>query len=71
MTNGRDILRVVSRRIRIRRVELDVTQEELATRSGCHVNYISKVERGNLDPGLKKLNKIAISLEMSLSDLVS
>ena len=49
-------------RIRESRERLDLTQEELAERSGLTVNYIARVERGESFPRLDSLITIINSL---------
>ena len=55
--------------IRQRRRELDLSQEELAERSGLHRNYISGIENGERNPSLKNIAKLVAGLEISVSDL--
>lgn len=46
-----------------RRKELGLTQGELATRAGVSQAYISRLERGKLDPRLSTMRKIRVVLE--------
>ncbi|MGB3650563.1 MAG: helix-turn-helix transcriptional regulator [Rivularia sp. (in: cyanobacteria)] len=55
--------------IRRRRRELDLSQEELAERSGLHRNYISSIENGERNPSLKNIARLVAALEISVSDL--
>ena len=57
------------RAIRRRRRELDLSQEELAEKSGLHRNYISGIENGERNPSLKNIAKLVAGLEISVSDL--
>ncbi|KAM3116298.1 helix-turn-helix domain-containing protein [Phormidesmis sp. 146-33] len=52
--------------VRKRRRELDITQEELAERAGVHRSYIANVERGEINPALENIEKIAEALEVSI-----
>ncbi|HEY9698723.1 MAG TPA: helix-turn-helix transcriptional regulator [Trichocoleus sp.] len=55
--------------VRRRRRELDLTQEVLAERAGVHRSYIANLERGKINPALENIEKISISLEISIADL--
>lgn len=44
--------------IRIKRKALDLTQQDLATRSGLNRSTIAKIETGRLDPSYSKVRKI-------------
>ena len=45
-----------------------LTQEELADRCGLHRTYISDVELGKRNISLENIERIAISLNRTLSD---
>ncbi|MCY3917318.1 MAG: helix-turn-helix transcriptional regulator [Chloroflexi bacterium] len=53
-----------------RRLELGISQEELAFRAGLHRTYISNLERGRKGPSLRVAIRLAFALEMSAPDLV-
>ena len=57
-------------KVRRKREELGLTQEELAEKVNCHVNHIGRIERGQVDPSLSMLLRIATALEVSVKDLV-
>lgn len=57
--------------IRHLRSDLNISQEELAIRSGLHRTYISDIERGKRNISLENIEVIAKSLNISLSDLFS
>ncbi len=44
----------------------NLTQKELATRTGINQADISKLENGNRNPSLNMLKKLAAGLDMSL-----
>lgn len=56
--------------VRRRRLELRLSQEDLAERSGLDRTYISGVERGVRNPTLKTAQRIAEALEIQLRDLL-
>jgi transcriptional regulator with XRE-family HTH domain len=47
-----------------------LSQEELASLSSSHRNYIGGIERGERNPTLSKIVQIASALECSLGDLL-
>lgn len=47
-----------------------LTQEKVAERAELHPNYISSVERGERNISLQNIEKIAIALEVEMSELV-
>jgi len=51
------------RAVRKRRRELDFSQEDLAERAGLHRNYISDIERGDRNPSLESIQKLAKALD--------
>lgn len=53
------------------RREKDLSQEELAFRSGIHQTYLSGVERGKRNPTALVLQKIAVALESDIERLVA
>lgn len=56
-------------RIKELRKKHDLTQEDLAFQVGVDRSYMGFVERGEKNPTLKNLIKIAQSLKVSLSEL--
>lgn len=48
----------------------DLTQLEVAQKSGTNVNYYSKLERGEAIPSLKLLAKVLSVLEVKSSDVL-
>ena len=70
MEKHRDSKRVLlGRRIRAIRNANGWTQEELGAKSDVSYKYIGEVERGQQNPSLDTLIKIADALEIELSDL--
>lgn len=52
------------------RLDAELSQEELAHRSGLHVNAVSLLERGKRSPSLETVCRIAHALEQRPSDIV-
>ena len=56
--------------IRAKRLQLGISQEELADRSDLHFSYVSSIERGERNITLAIVNKIAKGLNCSMKDLM-
>lgn len=56
--------------IRARRLDLDISQEELARRAGLKRAYVAICERGERNVGLANLWKISAGLGVPLSELI-
>jgi len=52
------------------RIKREITQEDLAFKIGVDRSYMGFIERGERNPTLKRLMKIAQALKVSLSELV-
>jgi transcriptional regulator with XRE-family HTH domain len=64
------ILLEFARKVRIRRYELHLTQEELAEKGGFHANFIGGLERATRNPSLLSILKLSEALEISPRDLL-
>ncbi len=60
----------LARRIKSRRLQLEWTQDELASRMGMHQPDISLLESGESDPKLSTLQKLSLVLGLKINDLV-
>ena len=57
-------------KVRMRRYEMDMTQEELAEKSDLHPTYVGSVERGERNIALENIVALAKALECSPRDLM-
>ena len=55
--------------IKEQRYALGISQEELAARAGLHRTYVSEVERGERNPSIASIEKLAQALEVSFTSL--
>ncbi len=70
MREPNDLLEL-GRAVRAARTVKGLTQERLAETSGLHVTYIAGIEGGKRNPSFRSLQKIALGLGISLSELLT
>ncbi len=58
----------IGNRVRILRRNRSMTQEELAEKSGLSTKYIGELERGQSNPTLTTIEKIANALGVEMAD---
>lgn len=61
----------LGRRVRALRIDLELTQEELAERTQLHWTYIGSVERGQRNISLLNICRLAKALEVDAGELVT
>ena len=64
-----DVNKQLGKRIKYLRSLVKWSQEDLALEAGVNKNYLSDLERGNRNPTVKVLAKIASALEITLEEL--
>ncbi len=69
MTKHDSVLASLGQNVRKKREKLELTQEKLAEFSGLDPTYISGIERGVRNPGIKNVAKIAKALGITTSEL--
>jgi transcriptional regulator with XRE-family HTH domain len=67
-TNRKQLL---GERVRAYRLELGISQEGLADRCGLHRNYISSIERGQVNVSFENLVTLAVGLGVDVGELVA
>lgn len=67
--NFNDAQLALGRSIRSRREALSLSQEELGLRINADQAYVSRLERGLLNPTLESIVEVADAMEMTLNDL--
>lgn len=66
-----DLRVAFGRRIRDLRRDRELSQEELAERTGLHWTYVSGVERGQRAPSLDVVGRFANGLSVTVAELFS
>ena len=69
MSKSNGVLAALGRNVRRQREAKEFTQEKLAEKSGLDPTYISDIERGRRNPGIKNVARLAKALGLSTSDL--
>ena len=69
MPKRHPVLVALGRNVRRRREKLDYSQESLAEKSDLDQTYISGIECGKRNPGIKNVARIAKALKVSTSEL--
>ncbi len=64
-----DILTIFGKRIRQLRTTHNLSQEQLAERTGFHRNYIGMIERGERNPALHNIHIFAQAFDISIAEL--
>ena len=65
-----DISKQFGMRLKYLREQKGLTQEELSLRSDVNQKYISDLEQGRRNPTLKVMERLAIALDITLSELL-
>ena len=60
----------LGRNLRRARERRDLTQEQVAERSGVHATEVSRIEAGKRDPKVSTLERLAAAVEVSPGELL-
>jgi uncharacterized protein (TIGR00270 family) len=63
------ISKKVGKKIRVERKRRDLSQEELAEKVNLHVSTLGRIERGESNPPIQTVNKIAQALKIKPKEL--
>jgi transcriptional regulator with XRE-family HTH domain len=66
----RSFLKDLGKRIRLLRIDREINQEQLARAAGMSRNFVSSVERGVHGVDIVRVVRLAVALDVALSDLV-
>jgi len=58
-------------RLRLKRLELGLSQEELADLAGLHRTYVGSVERAERNISIDSMERLAHALKLDVSDLLA
>ncbi|HSK90152.1 MAG TPA: helix-turn-helix transcriptional regulator [Euzebyales bacterium] len=70
MPSNHPMLREFGQRVRNRRLELELSQEELAERAELHRTYISSLEQGRRNVAIRNVVRLAEALEIDPAELM-
>lgn len=68
--NQCQLVTVFAANVKRRRMELGISQEELAERAGVHRTYIGMLERSEKNATLYSIERLATALQVLPSDLL-
>jgi transcriptional regulator with XRE-family HTH domain len=69
MADANTIVKKVGKRIKYLREQSELSQEKLALKAGLNRAYIGYIERGERNPSITTLAKIADVLEVEIKEL--
>ena len=67
----KELMSVVGARIRYTRQRMKLSRSKLAQRVGVSMNGIAMIERGEVDPRIGTLHKIAEQLDVEVEDFLT
>ncbi len=70
MRSNAKLPKILGQKIAKRRIDVNLTQEELAEKVGISRVYMGYIEQGRNAPSLEVLQKIASTIKVKISDLL-
>ena len=64
------IAQKIGKKIRLARKKNKLTQEEVAEKVGVHISTLGRIERGESNPPIQTINKIAQALKVKPKELL-
>jgi len=64
-----EVLRKFGEKIRVERIRLNLSQEELAAQAGVHRTYVGMIERAEKNITLENIEKFSKALGVEIKDL--
>ncbi len=65
-SQNNNIKKELGEKLKKAREEEKLTQEEVSKKTGIHVNYYARIERGEINTSYEKLHKIAEVLKIKI-----
>lgn len=63
-------MKAISTNVRNKRLDLRMTQKDLAEKCGLSTNYISRIERSEVSPTVDTLEKLTKALKVDSSEIL-
>lgn len=58
-----------AKRLRVKRIDRDLTQAQVADKAKMSANYYAKIERGEVRPSIDMYERVAKALKITAADL--
>jgi len=66
-----DLKHLLAKNVRKFRLARDITQEELADRTGISSRYVGSIERASVSASVSILGRLAVALQVTASELIT
>lgn len=64
-----EYMKKYGKEIKKRRIDADISQEELASQADLHISLISRIENGKANTSLESIYKLAKALNVEIYEL--